>query len=83
VGNRFFSFPEHVDWLLGPPQSPIQWIPGALSLGVKQLRNYIDNTRPSSAKVKMNGAYLHYPIFLNCVHNDNYHYHYSVYKVIN
>jgi len=37
---------------LRPTQHPIQWAPGALSLGVKQLRCRIDHSSPSSAKVK-------------------------------
>jgi hypothetical protein len=37
---------------LGPTQSPIQWIPGALSLGVKRLGREADHSPPSNAKVK-------------------------------
>jgi hypothetical protein len=37
---------------LGPTQPPIQWVPGALSLGVKQLEHEVDHSPPSSAKVK-------------------------------
>jgi hypothetical protein len=37
---------------LGPTQPPIQWVPEALSLGVKQLGHEDDHSPPSSAKVK-------------------------------
>jgi hypothetical protein len=37
---------------LGPTQPPIQWVPGALSLGVKQPGCEADHLPPSSAKVK-------------------------------
>jgi hypothetical protein len=33
-------------------QPPIQWVPGPLSLGVKQLRREADHSPPSSSKVK-------------------------------
>jgi hypothetical protein len=33
-------------------QPPIQWVPGALSLGVKQLGHEADHSPPSSAEVK-------------------------------
>jgi len=36
---------------LGPTQPPIQWVPGALSLGVKRPRREADHS-PSSAEVK-------------------------------
>jgi hypothetical protein len=38
---------------LGPTQHPIQWVPGALSLGVKQPGREADHSLPSSAKVKV------------------------------
>jgi hypothetical protein len=37
---------------LGPTRPPIQWVPGALSLGVKQPGREADQSPPSSAKVK-------------------------------
>jgi hypothetical protein len=37
---------------LGPTQSPIQWVPGALSLGAKRLGREADHSPPSSAEVK-------------------------------
>jgi hypothetical protein len=35
-----------------PTQPPIQWVPGALSSGVKQPGHEADHTPPSSADVK-------------------------------
>jgi hypothetical protein len=37
---------------LGPTQPPIQWIQGALSLGVKRPGREADHSPPSSAEVK-------------------------------
>jgi hypothetical protein len=37
---------------LGPTHPPIQWVPGALSLGVKRQGREADHSRPSSAEVK-------------------------------
>jgi hypothetical protein len=42
---------------LGPTQPPIQWVPGALSLGVNRSGREADHSSPSSAEVKrMRGA---------------------------
>jgi hypothetical protein len=47
---------------LEPTQLPIQWVPGALSLGVKQLGCEGDHSPPSSAEVKeCMELYLHFP----------------------
>jgi hypothetical protein len=40
----------------GPTQSPIQWVPGAVSLGVKRLGRDADHSAPSSAEVKNGGV---------------------------
>jgi hypothetical protein len=37
--------------VLGPTQPPIQWVPGAVSLGVKRLEREADHS-PTSAEVK-------------------------------
>jgi hypothetical protein len=37
---------------LGPIQSPIQWVTGALSLGVKRPGREADHSPPSSSEVK-------------------------------
>jgi hypothetical protein len=47
---------------LGPTQPPIQWVPGALSLGVKRPGREADHSPPSSAEVKeWVELYLHSP----------------------
>jgi hypothetical protein len=51
---------------LGPTQPPIQWVPGALSLGVKQLGREADHSPPSRAEIKeCVELYLHSPIRLH------------------
>jgi hypothetical protein len=48
---------------LGPTLSLIQWVPRALSLGVKLLRCEADHSPPSSAEVEeYMELYLHSPI---------------------
>jgi hypothetical protein len=47
--GRYFYF-------LWPTQPPIQWIPGALSSGVKRPGREADHPPPSSAEVKNCGA---------------------------
>jgi len=37
---------------LGPTWTPVQWVPGALSLEVKQPGHEADHSPPSSAEVK-------------------------------
>jgi len=47
---------------LGPTRSPIQWVPGALSLGVRRPGCEADRSPPASAEVKEYvELYLHYP----------------------
>jgi hypothetical protein len=50
LGTFFFTTASRK--VLGPTQSPIQWVPGALSLGVKQLGCEADHSPPFSAEVK-------------------------------
>jgi hypothetical protein len=62
---------------LGPTQPPIQWVPGALSLGVKQLGREADHSPPASSKVKNACSYTSTPqyIFMAwCLvkHRDNF-----------
>jgi hypothetical protein len=50
VGLRTFSSP--VSWPdLGPTQPPIQWIPGVLSLEIKQPGSEAESSHPSNAEV--------------------------------
>jgi hypothetical protein len=46
---------------LGPTQPPIQWVPGALSLGVKWQVRKADHSPPSSAEVKNAWSYTPTP----------------------
>jgi hypothetical protein len=46
---RFVSSPP----ILGPIQPPIQWVPGALSLGIKQQELEADCSPPFSDEVKV------------------------------
>jgi len=46
---------------LGPNQPPIQWVPGALSLGVKRLGCEADHSPPPSAEVKNVWSYTSSP----------------------
>jgi hypothetical protein len=63
---------------LGPTQPPIQWIPGALSLGIKQPGSESDHSPPSIAEVKeWVELYLHssqYVLMALCLvkHRDNF-----------
>jgi hypothetical protein len=47
-----FLFATAFRMVLGPTQSSIQWLPAALSLGVKWLGREADHSPPSSAEVK-------------------------------
>jgi hypothetical protein len=51
---------------LGPTQPPIQWVPGALSLGVKRPGREADHLPPSSAEVKNAWSYTSIPPM--CLH---------------
>jgi hypothetical protein len=53
---------------LGPTHPPIQWVPGALSLGVNRPGREADHSSPTSAEVKKNvDLYIHFPIRLHGV----------------
>jgi hypothetical protein len=49
---------------LGPTQPPIQWVPGALSLGVKRPGREADHSSPSSAEVKNAWSYTSTPQYV-------------------
>jgi hypothetical protein len=52
----------------GPTQPPIQWVPGALSVGVKLPGREADHSPPSSAEVKdLVELYLYSPTRLHGV----------------
>jgi hypothetical protein len=63
---------------LEPTQPPIQWVPGALSLGVKWPEREVDHSPPSSAEVKERWSYtstppirLHGVVISQKKHRDN------------
>jgi hypothetical protein len=59
-GLGIFIFTTMYRMALGPTKPPIQWVPGALSLEVKQPGHEADHSPPSSAKVKeLMELYLH------------------------
>jgi hypothetical protein len=61
-GLRIFLFTTASRTALGPTQPPIQWVPGALSLGLKRPGRKADHSCPSSAEVKeCVELYLHSP----------------------
>jgi len=59
--RNFFSLPPYLDWLWGPSQHPIEWLPGTLSPGVKWLG---DHSPPSSAEVKNAQTYTSIPLYV-------------------
>jgi hypothetical protein len=59
AGNFFFTTVSRM--ALGPTQPPIQWVPGALSLGIKRPGREADHSPPSSAEVKNAWSYTSTP----------------------
>jgi phage terminase large subunit-like protein len=45
----------------GPTQPPIQWVPGAISPGIKRLEREGDHSHPTSAEVKKTWIYTSTP----------------------
>jgi hypothetical protein len=62
AGLGIFLFTTASRTALGPTQPPIQWVPGALSHGVKRSGREADHSPPSSAEFKeWMELYLHSP----------------------
>jgi hypothetical protein len=59
-GWEFFSSPPRPD---RAHQPPIQWVPGALSLGVKRPGREANQSPPSSAEVKYEWALPPLPLY--------------------
>jgi hypothetical protein len=60
VKNFLFSTSSRL--ALGSTQPPIQWLPGALSPGLKRQGREVDHSPPTSAEVKKNvDLYIHSP----------------------
>jgi hypothetical protein len=78
-GLGIFLFTTASRMALGPTQPPIQWVSGALSLGVKRPEREADHSLPSSAKVKNAWSYTSIPRYVFMVwclvkHRDNFTY---------
>jgi hypothetical protein len=61
LGLGIFLFTTASRTALEPTQRPIQWVPGALSLGVKRPGREADHSPPSSAEVKNAWIYTSTP----------------------
>jgi hypothetical protein len=64
-GLGIFLFTTMSRTLLGPTQPPIQWVPGVLSLGVKQPGREGDHSPPSSAEEKNACSYTSTPQYVS------------------
>jgi hypothetical protein len=56
-GLGIFLFTTVSRTVLGPTQPPIQWVPGAPSLGVKRPGREVEHSPPSRAEVKNAWSY--------------------------
>jgi hypothetical protein len=63
-GLGIFPFTTVSRTALGHSQPPIQWVPGALSLGVKRPGREADNSPPSSVEVKNAWSYTSTPQYV-------------------
>jgi hypothetical protein len=70
-GKKFYLFSTASRLVLGPTQSPIQWSPGAFSVGVKRQRREVNHSPPSSAELRNDGAIPPSPIRLNGIVLNN------------
>jgi hypothetical protein len=55
------TFPVYIHPALGSTQSPIQWVPGALSPALKRSKRKAGHLPPSGAEVKNSGAKPPFP----------------------
>jgi hypothetical protein len=73
--------------VLGSTHSPIQWVPGALSLVVKQPGRETDHSPPPSAQVKeCVELYLHFPYTpswrgANLKHRDSFSFTFNIISI--
>jgi hypothetical protein len=64
LGLGIFLFTTASRTALGPTKPPIQWVPGALSLGVKRPGREADYSPPSTAEVKNAWSYTSTPQYV-------------------
>jgi hypothetical protein len=74
---RNSSLFQRVQTALGSTQPPIQWVPGTLPLGIKQLRCEPHHSLPSVAKFGMCAA-IHYSPHMPSWHAQEKPYLYSL-----
>jgi hypothetical protein len=63
-GLGIFLFATVSRTALGPTQPPTQWVPGALSLGIKRSGREADHSPQSSAEVKNGWSYTSTPQYV-------------------
>jgi hypothetical protein len=56
TGNGIFFFSTTSRLALGPTHHPIQWVPGAITLGTKQLGHAVDCSPHLVPRLRMHGA---------------------------
>jgi hypothetical protein len=76
-GLGIFLFTTASRTALGPTQPPIQWVLGALSLGVKRSGREAEHSPPSSAKIKNAWSYTSalqyvFMVWYLVKHRDNF-----------
>jgi hypothetical protein len=69
ISGRDFLFATGSRLAVGPTQSPIQWVSGAVSARLKWLGNEADTLSPSSAEVRNAWSYASIPlyVFMTCL----------------
>jgi hypothetical protein len=60
-GLGIYLFTTTSRMAMGPNQPPLQWVPGALSLGIKLPGREANHSPPSSAEVKNAWSYISTP----------------------
>jgi hypothetical protein len=63
-GLGIFLFATASRTALGPTHPPVQWVPAALSLGVKRPGREADHSPPSSAEVENAWSYIPTPQYV-------------------
>jgi hypothetical protein len=84
AGAGNFSLHHRVQNVSGATQHPLQWVQGALSLGIKRPERKADHSPPSSAEVKNAWSYTSTPqyVFMAwCLvkHRENFTFTFTIY----